>query len=549
MPRSVPHPSGTALSRHLAMTAAVLTTLAATACTAQSDGAGTGSAKTTDKAIPVVNWALANAPASLDYAKSYDNESTGAVMSLVTEPLERVADSGAITPDLATSVAQPNATTLVYTLRPGVRFSDGAVMTARDVAWSIEHFSAASAQTSAPGQQVGRVSVTGPLEVTVKLKAAVPTARVAIALTTLVEEAKFAQAHAKTLGNPGTAPIGTGPYRVVSQTSDKITLVRNPRYTRARPAANKVVFSYIPDDTARQLALRSGSIDGGPVTDLKSGPQWKAIPGATVYPSPSLAQDFLAMDVTRAPFNDVHVRRAVAYSVDKKGIAKAAFGTFATPMTGLVPAAELAGVAGSRHAAEGFLAGLPQYGPNEAKAKAELAESAYPHGFSATVEYVKDYAWQELAALSLQQTMKPLGVTITPKAVTVNAWYAQFFQHKLTGITLPFNFGASSADPASLLGKLVGTSNIGPQKINMANWTTPGVDKAQAVIAAAGPDTARWAAARTILSQVADQVPYVPLFTEAQVYALRQGFSFGGSGITSFDLSNGDWIFRLKPTA
>jgi peptide/nickel transport system substrate-binding protein len=376
----------------------------------------------------------------------------------------------------------------------------------------------------------------------------VPTARASIDITTLVEEAKFAQAHAKTLGNAGTAPIGTGPYRVAAQTSEKITLVRNPRYTRAKPAANKVVFSAVPDDTARQLALRSGSIDGGPVTDLKSGAQWKAIPGATVYASPSLAQDFVAMDVTRAPFDDVHVRRAVAYSVDRTGIEKAAFGTFATPMTGLVPAAELAGVAGSQHAGAAFLAGLPQYGVSEAKAKAELAKSRYPHGFSATVEYVKDYPWQELAALSIQQNMKPLGVRITPKAVTVNAWYAQFFQHKLTGLTLPFNFGASSPDPAPLLGKLVGSANIGPQKINIANWTTPAVDRARAVVADAGSATARWQAARTILAAVADQVPYVPLFTEQQAYALRRGFTFGTSHITSFDLSNGDWIFLLKST-
>lgn len=204
-------------------------------------------------------------------------------------------------------------------------------MTARDVAWSIEHFSADTAQTSALGQQVGGVSVTGPLEVTVKLKAPVPTARAGIAITTLVEEAKFAKAHAKTLGNAGTAPIGTGPYKVASQTAEKITLVRNAQYTRTKPAANKVVFSVIPDDTARQLALRSGTIHGGPITDRKSAAQWKAIPGATVYASPSLSQDFLALDVTQAPFDDVHVRRAVAHSVDRAGIMKAGFGAYAKP--------------------------------------------------------------------------------------------------------------------------------------------------------------------------------------------------------------------------
>ncbi len=254
------------------------------------------------------------------------------------------------------------------------------------------------------------------------------------------------------------------------------------------------------------------------------------------------------MDVTKAPFDDVHVRRAVAHSVDRDGILKAAFGSYAQPMTSLIPAAELAGVAGSQQAAEAFVADLPQYGRSESSAKAELAKSGHAQGFSATVEYVKDFRWQELAALSIQQNMKPLGVKITPKAVTVNEWYAKFFKHELTGITLPFGFGASYPDPAPLLGKLVGTTNIGPQKINIANWSTPDVDKAQTVITAAGADATRWQAAQTILTEVAEQVPYVPLFTEDQVYAVGEGIGFEGSGITSFDLSNGGWIFALKST-
>ncbi|WP_105973859.1 ABC transporter substrate-binding protein [Streptomyces geranii] len=552
MPPTVPGRSVRSLSRRTMLSAAILTaltTVAATACTSGDDTATTGTRRTTDKPIPVLDWALPNAPASLDYAKSYDNNTTGAVMSLVTEPLERVSSTGAFTPNLAASVTQPDTTTLVYRLRPGLRFSNGEELTAQDVAWSIGHFTAATAQTAALGQQVGGVSVTGPLEVTVRLKAPAPTARAGIALATLVQNAGFAKAHAKTLGNAGSAPVGTGPYQVDSQTAEKITLVRNPNYTRTRPAADKVVFSVVPDDTARQLALRSGSVDGGPVTNRKSVAQWKAVPDATVHASPSLSQNFLAMDVTRAPFDDVHVRRAVAHSIDVAGVMKAGFDSYAQPMKGLVPAGELAGVAGSRRTAEAFLDGLPRYGLSEADARAELAKSAHPQGFSTTVEYVKDYPWQEFTVLNLQRNMRALGVKITPKPVTANAWYAKFFKHELTGITLPFGFGASYPDPAPLLGKLVGGTNIGPQKINLANWTTPEVDRAQQVVATAGPRTARWIAAQTILTQVADQVPYVPLFTEDEVYVLGKGLAFDKPGITSFDLSNGSWIFSLKSTA
>ncbi|NGO42005.1 hypothetical protein [Streptomyces ureilyticus] len=97
--------------------------------------------------------------------------------------------------------------------------------------------------------------------------------------------------------------------------------------------------------------------------------------------------------------------------------------------------------------------------------------------------------------------------------------------------------------------KLVDRTNIGPQKINIANWTTPDVEKAQQVITIAGPDATRWTATRTILTQVADQVPYVPLFTEVEVCAIGKGLAFEKSGIASLGLSNGSWIFSLKSTA
>src|SRR3954454_22964510 len=125
MPATVPsRPLGKPISPRTTLSAAILialTTVAVTACTSGNDNtASTRTSRTPDKAIPVVDWALPNAPASLDYAKSYDNNSTGAVMSLVTEPLERVSSTGEFTPNLATSVTQPDSTTLVYKLRSGV---------------------------------------------------------------------------------------------------------------------------------------------------------------------------------------------------------------------------------------------------------------------------------------------------------------------------------------------------------------------------------------------------------------------------------------------
>ncbi|KUN93996.1 hypothetical protein [Streptomyces caeruleatus] len=63
------------------------------------------------------------------------------------------------------------------------------------------------------------------------------------------------------------------------------------------------------------------------------------------------------------------------------------------------------------------------------------------------------------------------------------------------------------------------------------------------------PTPPRWAAARTILTHVTDQVPRVWLFAEDEVYAVGEGLAFEGLGITSSDLSNGSWIYAPKSTA
>ncbi|MFF3372158.1 ABC transporter substrate-binding protein [Streptomyces sp. NPDC002680] len=535
-------------TRSLSVLVAVGASLLAAGCT-NTATKDSGGAALTDKVIPTFTWGLEAAPPSLDYAKSYASTAQS-VLPLVTEPLERVASDGTFTPAVAASVTQPDATTIVYKLRSDARFSDGQPLKPEDVVWSIEHAVSPTAQSLAaiPGG-VKKVSVTGPSEVTVKLPSAAPTARAGLAIAALVQEAKFAKAHAKDLGNADAPPVGTGPYKIDQFDAQKITLSRNASYAGTKPAPDKVVFSVVTDDNSRQLALRSGSIDGGQITNLKSGSQWRAIPGATVYSTAAFIQDFIALDTSKAPFDDVHVRRAVAYAIDKPGLAKAAFGDFATPLNSLVPAGELAGVAGSTKKAQQFVDGLPQYGFDMAKAKAELAKSATPKGFTTTVEYQSAIPWQKLAVLSLQQNLAPLGVTITPKSVTPNEWAAKFSQHQLTGLSPTGPFGATTPDPASLLGQFVGKDNIGPQRINIANWTTAKVEQALPTVNTAGTAASRWAATRTILSEVADQVPYVPLFTENTAFALREGYGFVKKDIDFYDVVNGGWIYDVKATA
>lgn len=243
------------------------------------------------------------------------------------------------------------------------------------------------------------------------------------------------------------------------------------------------------------------------------------------------------------------VRKAIAYSIDRKSIASAGFGGYADLLPGLLPASGFSDVTPSLNAAQQFLNQLPAYDFDPAKAKAELAQSAYPHGFTTTVTYSGTVPWIKLLLLNLQQNLQPLGVTINLNSVTQQEWFQTWFSHRATGLQVFPTVGVSNSDPSTLLPAMVGKASMVPNFLNNANFTTPAIETAYPALAprtAGGYSTSqRWQATQTVLSEVADQVPYVPLYSPQTVYALAKGYVFTQTPSFS-DLISGSWIDYLR---
>lgn len=505
-------------------------------------GSGSGNGNGTVKSFSI---ALGAAPNSLDITKHFDAVNMG-TMSLFTEPLERLGSDGNLSPNLAAQVSEPNDTTIVYTLRDGVKFSNGDPLTPADVVWTIQHVTDAKggAQTSSLLASVAGATETGPHEVTVKLSHPDPTARKTLGLTALVQNAKFAKAHPDDLGTPAAVPIGTGPYKVTSDTTDAVMLTRNPYYWGTKPIADTLKINYIATDNTAQLAMRSGDIQGALVGNASTLPQWKAVSGTTVYSSAALQSYFLCLDTTVAPFDDVHVRKAIAYAIDRKGLLQAGFGNNANILPALVPAGELTPVAPSKDAVDSFLKGLPSYDFDMGKAKAELARSAHPNGFSMTIPYITEETWSKLTVLNLQENLKPLGVTVTPKAMSTQEWVAAVFGHKSTPVW-PMNFAAATPNPNGL-GRVVTQAAItAPGGYNFAKWAPADLQPAADTLVTSADNAARWKAAQDILTAIATDVPYVPLFQPNYTLVLADGFEFTDTpGI--MEVASGAWMNELK---
>jgi peptide/nickel transport system substrate-binding protein len=494
-----------------------------------------------------MTFALPVGPASLDVPKNFDND-TMMVMAMVTEKLERISDSGELSPGLATSVTQPNPTTLEYHIRSGVKFSDGSPLTATDVAWSLQHLTDAKggAQTAGNVPSFAGATATDPLLVTVTLTRPDAQARANLAAIGFIQQAAFGEAHATDLGTPSAIPIGTGPYVVSSSTTEKVTLTRNPNYWGQPPPVDQIDFPFIGTDNTAQLAMRSGSIQGAMIQNLKTADQWEAIEDTNLLVMHPLTTTLMSLDTTDKVLSDEHVRKAIAYSVDRAGVMAAAYGKYATLLQSIAPPGTLADVAPSTAEADEFLASLPQYEFSPAKAKEELAKSAYPNGFTLSAPYIEGQAWSQLTVLNLQQNMKALNVVVEPKPVQENASLTTLFAH-----VNPLGFQTMSGtapipDPAGILGYFTGKANAAPQGLNIANWTTPSAEQAHDDLMNSTDRPTRWSATKTLLTEMATDVPYIGLYNPDTVVVLTGGFSLPET-TTLFDLVvNGTWVLNLQ---
>lgn len=507
------------------------------ACGGNSDENETGSAGGT------FTLRIAGAPTSLDVPKNFLLDNTQFI-ALANQKLETLSVAGEPSPGLATNVSQPDPKTLVYTIRSGVKFSDGTPLTATDVAWSITHAATGTSQEAGLFPWLQSATATNPTTVTVKLKEPNSQARTIIDVLIFVQEAKFGQAHATSLGSPSALPVGTGPYMFSGSTPQAITMTRNPYFTGTKPLPDKIVVTPISDENSAQLALRSGSVSSYSVTNLRTIDTYKKIKGVSLTTAePATSLSYIALNTKVAPFDDVHVRRAIAYSFDAKGVMTASAGANFVLTSAMTLPGEFATVA-SEADAKAFVNSLPAYALDVAKAKAELAQSKVPNGFQFDLEYSSADPLQKIVALTLQQNLAKIDVTATPKPVTATQWGTDIYSHK-NAITLT-SITSLSPDPFWRLTNATNAANLSQGGFNTGQYTRPDVEKADAVLLESSDRSTRWTATQTILKAIADDVPYIPIGATDYVVATGGGWSFG-TPPTRFDLLyNGTWISDLK---
>ncbi|MFB7828578.1 ABC transporter substrate-binding protein, partial [Streptomyces hydrogenans] len=227
--------------------------------------------------------------------------------------------------------------TLVYTLRPNVKFHDGTVMTADDVVASLKRQMdpATGSPWGTAFKTVDSIEKSGPLEVTIKLGKADALFHEMLAASpgTVVSAASLTE-QGKDYGTPKGKLNCTGPFSLEKWAQgDSITLKKNADYWDKKLVAKSesVKFTFVEDAAARANAFLSGTADGGYMVPSASFAQLRNSGKGSLLFGPNTAAADLAVLNFKGTLGDLRVRRALSMALDRKNIVKAAAGGVGVP--------------------------------------------------------------------------------------------------------------------------------------------------------------------------------------------------------------------------
>jgi peptide/nickel transport system substrate-binding protein len=389
------------------------------------------------------------------------------ITAITQESLVGVSNDGKIVPALAESWTESaDGKIWVFKLRDDAKFFDGSDVTAADVAYSAER--ARSAETAPARSQyyapyIEKVEATGDKEVTVTLDGPHPGFlwNVSNAGAIFVSKKEYVE-QAAAYGSPDDLIIGSGPYKPVEFVpGDRLIFEYSDTWRGEEPQIKRVEFYFLEDPNTRLLAFQDGRIDFTYNISPGMEDQYRATDGATVEFIADRSYFGLTFNPTIEPFDDVHVRRAIAYAVDRDGITAGLLNGHARPATALPSPEQFASVYDAAAATE-VLNGVTHYDYDIEKAKEELAQSKVKDGFTATLSYMASDPNLGKVSLAIAESLKQIGVTLEVREIPLEQWLSEVGDGN-QGIAW-MNYTPTTGEPAEITSWLLG-------EYNPAGWT------------------------------------------------------------------------------
>ena len=340
-------------------------------------------------------------------------------------------------PGLAESWRVVDDNTWEFKLRENVRFHDGSPLTVEDIAFSMRRArEAAGLRTYGPALP----AVTGVEKVddrTLLIRTSAPTPLLPAYLTSImIVRAALAEGAGEEEFNGGRAAIGTGPYRWVRfNHGADVTLERAPAYWGPAEPWERVVYRFIPVDSARIAALLAGDVDvvdavpPGLYARVRSDARSRLVTATAAF------NNYAYIDSGREistyvtgpdgqplnpnPLRDARVRRALSMALNRAALSERAMENGAVPSNQIAPPGF-----------NGHDPSLPPLAYDPARARALLAEAGYPQGFGLTIHCTSNrFAGDARVCQAVGQMFTAIGIRTEVEAIPT----AIFFRRGASG--------------------------------------------------------------------------------------------------------------------
>jgi peptide/nickel transport system substrate-binding protein len=358
------------------------------------------------------------------------------VLYAVHDALVKPMPGGENTPSLAESwTVSKDGLVYEFVLRKNAKFHNGDPVTADDVKFSFERYKGAAAKLLR--DRVRDVEIVDAGRVRFHLREAWPDFMTFYGTSATGAAWIVPRKYVEKVGDDGfkKAPIGAGPYRVVSF-NPGIDLVMEAfeGYWRKVPSVKRLVFRSMPDETTRAAALKAGDVD---IVYLLSGPtaqEVKRTPGlrlAAAMPPGVVFLDLPEQWDPKSPWHDRRVRLAASHALDRDGLNQAETLGLSHPTGGLIPRVL------------DFARAYPPPAYDPARAKKLLAEAGYPNGFDAgdLTPFPPFFSLAEAIGGYLQAVGIRTRLRTMERASFLTAWR----EHKLRGVIMGLGAPAGNA--------------------------------------------------------------------------------------------------------
>lgn len=451
--------------------------------------------------------------------------------TLLTQDERLMARSG-----LAESWRAVDPLTWEFRLRQGVAFHDGSPLTAADVAFSIRRAQAAQG----PRTYASAVRNITAIEVldarTLTVRTSVPTPlqpHFLVAIAILSERAATDATEADF--NGGRAAIGTGPYRWVRWTPQQDVVIERSANWRGAPEPwQRVIYRFIPNDSARVAALLAGDVDVIDAVPSGLHDRVRATPATQLISGDSIFTYYFYLDamsasipnatgadgqpLPRNPLQDLRVRQAMTHAINRSALAERAM------EGGASPAGQIAAIGFAGH--DPAIA-VPAYDPP--RARQLLTEAGYPQGFNLTIHCTQDrFAGDARSCQAIAQMLTVVGIRTSIEALPMPIYLRRSATMVPGGVPeLSAHlamFGPSSGLASEALTSLVRTPNAARAHggWNRTRYSNPEMDRLLDVADSTFDEAERETATRRAVRFAVDEHALLPVFFMRSTWGVRR---------------------------